>query len=70
MKNETLVLDVNEDDTILNTKAKFEDQYEQYNGKNLKFIYKGKILEDFKTIKDYDVEENQFVVVLVSLKQG
>jgi len=25
MKNETLVLDVNEDDTILNTKAKFED---------------------------------------------
>lgn len=67
---ETFSLDVYEDDTILNSKARFQDKYEKYHRKNLQFIYKGQVLKDFKTFREYGVEENKYITVLIMKKEG
>lgn len=57
-QGETFSLDVYEDDTILNSKARFHDKYEKYDANDLQYIYKGQVLKDFKTFREYGLEDN------------
>ncbi len=60
-------MDIEETDTILFLKAKINEE------KNIpiesqRIIYAGKLLEDNKTFKDYNIDKNEALIILRIMK--
>nr|8J0A_A Chain A, Ubiquitin variant R4 [synthetic construct]8J0A_B Chain B, Ubiquitin variant R4 [synthetic construct] len=60
-------LEVNDDDTILNVKKKIEEKT-GIPPEDQILIYKGKVLEDDKTLADYNIKENDTLYLVKRLK--
>jgi UV excision repair protein RAD23 len=57
-------LEVERDDTIVAVKKKIEEKL-KHPAANQKLIYSGKILEDNQTLGEYNINENDFLVLMV-----
>jgi UV excision repair protein RAD23 len=64
MQNQQYSLDVEKTDTVLEVKKKIEAQ-EKHEVASQKLIFTGKVLEDDKILDEYNIKENDFLVLLV-----
>ncbi|CAK9297989.1 unnamed protein product [Gordionus sp. m RMFG-2023] len=65
--NKVFHVDANSDDTVGELKLKIESQQgDDYPAAEQKLIYSGKILKDEITIGEYKIDENGFLVIIVS----
>ncbi|KAI9300250.1 hypothetical protein BJ944DRAFT_209390 [Cunninghamella echinulata] len=65
LQQEQFKLQVEETDTILSVKEKIES-LKSHPVANQKLIFSGKILDNAKTVKDYNISEKDFLVVMVA----
>ncbi|CAH1772208.1 unnamed protein product [Owenia fusiformis] len=67
LQQQTFKIEVDPDDTVRTFKDKLEkEKGKEFPSDGLKLIYAGKILDNDKTIKEYKIEEKNFVVVMVT----
>ncbi|XP_063062208.1 RAD23 homolog A, nucleotide excision repair protein a [Engraulis encrasicolus] len=68
LQQQTFQIDINEDLTVKVLKERIESVKgkESFPEAGLKLIYAGKILQDDTPIKEYNIDEKNFVVVMVS----
>jgi len=67
LKNEKFTIDLDESDSVENVKQKLEDSSPYfYKKENIKLIYCGKILKDYNTLKESNVQENNFIIIMCS----
>ncbi|MBN3305767.1 RAD23 homolog A, nucleotide excision repair protein a [Amia ocellicauda] len=68
LQQQTIQIDIDADQTVRALKQKIEEEKgeESFPVAGQKLIYAGKILQDDTPIKDYKIDEKNFVVVMVS----
>ncbi|CAG5120215.1 unnamed protein product [Candidula unifasciata] len=67
LQQQTFKLDVSPEITVKELKDKIEsDRGKDYPASGQKLIYAGKILDDTKAVGEYNIEEKNFVVVMVT----
>ncbi|KAL4647927.1 hypothetical protein GN956_G8899 [Arapaima gigas] len=68
LQQQTIQIDIDAEQTVkaLKEKIEVEKGKDNFPVSGLKLIYAGKILQDDIPIKDYKIDENNFVVVMVS----
>ncbi|KAK4474492.1 hypothetical protein MN116_001641 [Schistosoma mekongi] len=65
LKQQTFVLDLQEDDLVGDVKKKIEaERGSEFDASTQKLIHSGKVMEDSKSLKDYKVTDSGFVVVM------
>ncbi|CAH8581450.1 unnamed protein product [Schistosoma turkestanicum] len=65
LKQQTFVLDLQEDDLVGDVKKKIEaERGSEFDANTQKLIHSGKVMEDNKSLKDYKVTDTGFVVVM------
>ncbi|XP_029619638.1 UV excision repair protein RAD23 homolog B-like [Salmo trutta] len=68
LQQQTIQIDIDPDQTVKALKEKIEAERgkDNFPVSGQKLIYAGKILQDDTPIKDYEIDEKNFVVVMVS----
>jgi len=67
LQQQTLTVEIDENKTVLDLKKEIETKKgAEYAVSCQKLIYSGKILTDDVPLKDYKIEENKFIVVMVT----
>ncbi|XP_051558657.1 UV excision repair protein RAD23 homolog A-like [Myxocyprinus asiaticus] len=68
LQQQTIQIDIDDDQTVMALKEKIEAEKgsDSFPVAGQKLIYAGKILQDDTPIKDYKIDEKNFVVVMVS----
>lgn len=69
LTNRTIVVSINEDMKVINLKEKIE-AVEGIQIEQIKLVYSGKVLVDDKYLKDYNILEESFVNMVLSLRGG
>ena len=59
-------LEVEPTDTVLSIKERIQKDHGGHAIETQKLIYSGKVLDNAKTIGDYEVKENEFLVLMVT----
>ena len=65
LKQEVLKIEVETSDTVRIVKQKISEKF-SYDADTQKLIFAGKILDDKDTIESYNIQEKDFVVLMVS----
>ncbi|RWS31755.1 UV excision repair protein RAD23 B-like protein [Leptotrombidium deliense] len=67
LQQQTFTVEANPDETVMDLKKKIEaNRGAEYAANHQKLIYAGKILSDDSKISEYNIEENKFIVVMVT----
>lgn len=67
LQQQTLQIEIDENKTVLDLKKEIETKKgSEYAVNCQKLIYSGKILSDESPLKEYNIEENKFIVVMVT----
>ncbi|EDO33653.1 predicted protein [Nematostella vectensis] len=68
LQQQTFKVEIGEDETVLKLKQKIEADKgkDAYPHGNIKLIYAGKILNDDNPLKEYNIDEKSFVVIMVA----
>lgn len=68
LQQQTFKIDIDEEETVKTLKEKIEQEKgkDHFSVSELKLIYAGKILSDDTAIKEYKINEKNFVVVMVT----
>uniref|UniRef100_A0A3Q4A8X3 UV excision repair protein RAD23 n=1 Tax=Mola mola TaxID=94237 RepID=A0A3Q4A8X3_MOLML len=68
LQQQTFKIDIDEEETVKRLKERIEEEKGKdiFSVAGLKLIYAGKILSDDTALKEYNISENNFVVVMVT----